>query len=105
LQAQEWAGFEIVEVTQSPAMISQPMKELEALIASGLVKHSGNRVLRWMMANVVQKHTKAGPVKFYFPTRASDALKIDGAVSLIMGLDGILRGAAPEPAPGMIMLG
>jgi phage terminase large subunit-like protein len=105
LQAQEWAGFEIVEVTQSPAMISQPMKEMEALIAAGLIKHGGNRVLRWMLANVVQKTTKAGPVKFYFPTRASDSLKIDGAVCIIMGLDGMLRTSEPEAAPGMVVLG
>ncbi len=105
LQAKEWAGFEIVEVSQSPAMISQPMKELEALIASGLVRHAGNRVMRWMMANVVQKHTRSGPVKYYFPTRESDSKKIDGAVSLIMGLDGMLRAGEPVADPGMIVLG
>ena len=104
LPAQEWCTFEVVQVSQSPAMISQPMKELEALITSGLIKHTGNRVLRWMMANVVQKATKSGPVKFYFPTRESEGKKIDGAVSLIMGLDGILRTSEPASAPWVITI-
>lgn len=106
LQAQDWCTFEVVEVSQSPAMISQPMKELEALIAAGLIKHTGSRPLRWMVANVVQKTTSSGgPIKYYFPTRSEDSKKIDGAVSLIMGLDGILRTAEPETMPGGMMLG
>lgn len=106
LQVQEWCGFEVVEVTQSPAMISQPMKQLEALIAAGLLRHDGDPVLRWMVANVVQKTTRSGgPLKYYYPTRTGPERKIDGAVSLIMALDGILRTAQPEPEPGMMMLG
>jgi phage terminase large subunit-like protein len=101
-----WATFEIVEVSQSPAMISQPMKELEALIAAGLIKHCGSPVLRWMISNVVQKTTRTGgPLKYYFPTRPGEAKKIDGAVSLIMGLDGMLRQAEPQGEPGVAMLG
>lgn len=101
-----WASFELVEVSQSPAMISQPMKEVEALIAAALIKHDGNRVMRWMLANVVQKTTKSGgPIKYYFPTRPEDGKKIDGAVALIMAVDGMLRAGEPGGEPGVIMLG
>ena len=106
LQTAPWCNFEIVQVSQSPAMISQPMKELEALIAAGLIQHRGGPVLRWMLANVVQKTTRSGgPMKYYFPSRAADARKIDGAVSLIMGIDGILRQSTPQPAPFLMMVG
>jgi len=101
-----WASFELVEVSQSPAMISQPMKEVEALIAAGLIKHDGNRVMRWMLANVVQKTTRSGgPIKYYFPTRPEDGKKIDGAVAMIMAVDGMLRTGEPVGDPGVIMVG
>jgi phage terminase large subunit-like protein len=106
LTAQDWCTFEVAEVSQSSAMISQPMKELEALIASGLIKHDGNEPLAWMLGNVVQKTTSSGgPLKYYYPTKPNDAAKIDAAVSMIMGVDGILRGAEPVGDPGVIMLG
>lgn len=99
-----WANFEVVEVGQGPSLISQPMKELEALIASGLIKHDGDPVLRWMIANVVQKTTSSGPMKYYFPTRQAEAKKIDGAVGLIMAVDGALRMPAPAQEPSVMFV-
>jgi phage terminase large subunit-like protein len=105
LQQQAWCDFPIVEVTQSPVMISQPMKELEALINSGLMCHSGDPVLAWMMGNVVQKSTNTGSqTKYYFPARPNDHSKIDGAAALIMALDGALRSPAPVGEAGVFFL-
>lgn len=106
LTAQPWCTFEVVEVSQSSAMISQPMKLLEALIVEALIKHDGDEPLAWMLGNVVQKTSSSGgSLKYYYPTKPTDSAKIDAAVSLIMGVDGILRAAEPEPEPGVMMLG
>jgi len=98
LQAEPWCDFPLVEVVQSPSMISQPMKELEALVNAGLLRHDGDPVAAWAMGNVVQKtaHT-GGQTKAYFPARPAEHSKIDPAAAAIMALDGALR-AAPESA-------
>jgi phage terminase large subunit-like protein len=106
LQAQDWCDFPLVEVTQTPQMISQPMKELEALACAGLMHHNGDPVLTWMVGNVVQKSTISGnQTKTYFPARPSEHAKIDGAAALIMAVDGMLR-APPEQGgdPGVFFL-
>jgi phage terminase large subunit-like protein len=96
-RVQGWASFPVLEIAQGPTMISQPMKMAEGLIAAGLLAHDGNPVLDWMLGNVVQKTTRTGgPVKYYYPTRASEEKKIDGAVAMIIALDGALR--APQKA-------
>lgn len=100
-----WADFPIVEVTQSPQMISQPMKELEALICAGLMGHDGDPVLTWGVGNVIQKTASSGNLtKYYFPGRATAEGKIDPAASLIMALDGALRVPEPQGEPGLMFL-
>jgi len=82
-----WAGFERIEVTQSPALMSEPMKEMEALIATGKYKHCGDPCLTWMASNVVKKEARGGgPVKYYYPAKQKAENKIDGIVAGIMSL-------------------
>jgi phage terminase large subunit-like protein len=104
---QAWADFELVEFRQSPQMISQPMKELEAFILSALIKHDGDPVATWMMGNVEQKEARGGgPLKYYFPVKPTEAQKIDGPVALIMALDCALRSPSDEAAaPFVISVG
>lgn len=84
---QEWASFECVDVPQSPMHMSEPMKEMEALIMAGQLKHNGDPVLTWMMGNVVKKQGRSGgPIKSYYPTKQSDRNKIDGVVAGIIAL-------------------
>lgn len=84
---QKWANFECVEFPQGPALISEPMKEMEAMIYDGCFLHDGNKVFTWMMGNVIKKQSRSGgAVKHYFPTKQSDSLKIDGPVAAIMAL-------------------
>ncbi len=99
---QTWASFECVEVPQSPANFNEPMKEFEAQLYGGTMRHGGDPVLTWMMANVVKKQAHGGgPVKYYYPTKDSDGNKIDGIVAGIMALglamaakeDGYVQGA------------
>lgn len=96
-QIQTWASFTCVEITQGPALMSEPMKEMEALIATGKLRHNGDPVLAWMMSNVVKKQARGGgPVKYYYPAKLKEQNKIDGAVALIMAL-----GRAKVASPSM----
>lgn len=61
------------------------MKELEAAIASGRFHHDGNPILTWCISNVVGK-TIPGSDDVVRPTKEGAENKIDGAVSLIMGI-------------------
>ena len=93
----EWAPFECVEIPQGPAHMSEPMKELEAIIYDNKIRTNGDPVLTWMMSNVVKKQSKTGAVKYYYPSKERDANKIDGVVALIMALS---RGMTYEEEAG-----
>ena len=84
---QQWCNFECVEFTQSPALISLPMKELEGMVYANEIWHNGNPVLTWCISNIVKKQNRSGgSVKYYFPCKENDALKIDSGVAAIMGI-------------------
>lgn len=90
---QTWANFECVEIAQGPALMSEPMKEVEAVVAEQQLRHCGDPVFSWMMGNVVKKTARGGgPVKYYYPTKQQDGAKIDGAVALIMSLGRAMLG-------------
>lgn len=84
----EWTKPETcIEINQGPALMSEPMKELEAMIYSQRIWFDGDPVLTWMMGNVVKKQGRmTGPVKYYYPTKESNENKIDGVVALIMAV-------------------
>jgi len=84
----EWLGVErCVEINQGPALMSEPMKELEARVADQKLWHNGDPVMTWMMGNVVKKQGRqSGPVKYYYPTKEKAEFKIDGPVSMIMAI-------------------
>lgn len=84
----EWLGEDrCIEINQGPAMMSEPMKELEARIYDKSLRHNNDPVMTWMMGNVVKKKGRMiGPVKYYYPTKASDKDKIDGPVCDIMNV-------------------
>jgi len=84
---QEWASFECVEIIQGPAHMSEPMKELEAVIHDNKIRHNGDPILAWMISNVIKKQGRmGGAVKYYYPTKEKDDQKIDGIIALIMAL-------------------
>lgn len=83
-----WLGEDrCIQINQGPALISEPMKQLEGLIYDKKINHNGDPVLAWMISNVVKKEGRSGgPVKFYYPTKTHEDNKIDGAMALIMGV-------------------
>jgi len=83
-----WLGEKnCIEITQGPALISEPMKQLEGLVYSRKIHHNGDPVLSWMVSNVVKREGRnSGPVKYYYPTKTNEDNKIDGAVAMIMAI-------------------
>lgn len=88
---QKWFGGECVEISQNPAMLSEPMKELEAMIVDGCFLHDGNKVLTWMFGNVIKRQGKSGgSVKHYYPAKQTEGNKIDGPMCCIMNISRIM---------------
>lgn len=78
-------GLEVIGFGQGMGSMSSPSKTLEALIASGKVRHGGNSVLAWMAGNASVKVDAAGNIKPVKPKHGS-AERIDGIVALVMAL-------------------
>lgn len=86
-------GLELVEYRQTVQNMSEPMKELEAAVASGNFQHDGDPALTWCMGNVMARLDEKGNV---YPTKDSkdSPNKIDAAVALIMSFGLWLQDAA-----------
>ena len=78
-------GMLPITITQNYTNMSDPMKELEAAIASGRFHHDGNPIMTWCIGNVIGKHMP-GNDDVVRPIKQGNDNKIDGAVSLIMGI-------------------
>lgn len=76
-------GISMVEVRQTLQSMSEPMKQLEALIWEKKIEHGACPVLTWMMSNVVAHVDKNDNIK---ANKERPANKIDGVVGLIMCL-------------------
>ena len=79
---EEYGEDKMIEISQGPAHISEPMKELEAVYMSQKIEFDGDPVLTWMMSNVICKPAR----KYFYPTKDSPEKKIDAAVALIMAM-------------------
>lgn len=77
-------GVPVVEVGANVKNFSEPMKELESLVLSGRIHHTGCPVLQWMVSNVVC-HVDAK--ENIYPRKEFPENKIDGVVALIMALN------------------
>ena len=76
-------GIPVIEVRQGFKTLSEPTKELSALLASGKLRHGGHPVLRWMADNMVIREDANGNIA---PNKARASEKIDAIVALIMAL-------------------
>jgi phage terminase large subunit-like protein len=89
LQAENAPAVEMRQIVQ---FLSEPMKQLDALMRSGKLIHDGNPITSWCLANVTAQMDRKGNV---YPRKERDSEKIDGAVALIMALGrAMLLGAA-----------
>lgn len=87
-------GAEVVEVGGGIQTMNLAMRELEAALVSGRVRHNGDPVLAWMASNVVA-HEYKGCIT---PTKESSAKKIDGMVAILMAMSRAILadGVAPS---------
>lgn len=75
----------MVEMRPTVLNLSEPMKQLEALVLQGPNKfqHDGSPVMTWMISNVVCHRDAKDNI---YPRKERPENKIDGAVALIMAL-------------------
>jgi len=92
----EREGVPMVEYRNTVLTMSEPMKELDALIRAGRIVHDGDPVLAWAISNVTGQIDKKDNV---YPNKDAPENKIDPAVSLIMAL-GRAMTRDPEPVGG-----
>lgn len=76
-------GLEMVELPQTLKNMSEPMKQLQALIYEERIHFEDNPVLHWMFGNVVC-HVDAK--ENIYPRKEKKTDKIDGVVAAIMAL-------------------
>jgi len=76
-------GFEIFAHRQGFMSLSPGAKELQKLVLGARLRHEGNEVLAWNIANVVVETDAAGNIK---PSKKRSTEKIDGAVAAVMAI-------------------
>ncbi|WP_417393662.1 terminase large subunit [Gimesia sp.] len=82
-------GLEPVTITQNYTNMSDPMKEVEAALASGRFHHDGNPIMTWCVSNTIGKNLP-GNDDVVRPIKQGNDNKIDGAVTLIMGVGRVM---------------
>lgn len=76
-------GLPMVEMRQTVAQLSEPMKQLEALVLQRKLIHDGNPMMTWMVSNVVCHRDAKDNI---YPRKERHENKIDGPVAAIMAL-------------------
>jgi len=89
-------GLPMVEVRQTVANMSEPMKELEAMVLNDQWRHNQDPVQSWMLSNVVA-HTDAKDN--IYPRKEFPENKIDGVVATIMALGAAMKMEGPAANP------
>lgn len=77
-------GVPMLEMRQTVANLSEPMKSFQALVLEGRMHHNGDPVLTWMVSNVVC-HVDAK--ENIYPRKEFPENKIDGVVAGLMALN------------------
>lgn len=86
-------GFVVVSMRQGWVTMSPAIKQTEILLRKKLIRHGGNPVLRWMFSNVALKRDPNDNLSLH---KGRSAGRIDGIVSLAMGVGLAVAQAEPE---------
>ena len=92
----------MVEMRANVQNFSEPMKRLDAMVASGELVHAGDPVLAWMVSNVVCHYDAKDNI---YPRKERPEQKIDGAVALIMAIGRAFAPQEDEGVPGVWVIG
>jgi phage terminase large subunit-like protein len=76
-------GLELTKVTQNMATLSAPTKAFQKMLLDGTFKHFGNKVMGWMMTNVVVHTDVNENIKL---RKERDEDKIDGPIATVVAL-------------------
>ena len=74
-------GFEVVDIPQQVRYLSDPMKEIQALVDAGRFHHDGNPCTVWQLSNVEIAPDRNDNI---FPRKLRLQNKIDAAVAIIV---------------------
>lgn len=74
-------GFPVMEFRATVQNFSDPMKQVEAWIRDGRIRHNGDPVLAYGIANITAKEDVKRNV---YPRRPSEKQKIDPAIAMLM---------------------
>jgi phage terminase large subunit-like protein len=94
-------GVKCVEMPQTYAILSDPMKQLDGMARDGLIAHNGDQILEWSISNTVGIVDRQDRVK---PSKEKPELKIDPTVGVIMALRQYINREA-EAAPAGVFFG
>ena len=96
-------GLQCVKIRQGFASLSAPSKSLETAILARTLRHDGDPVLRWNIANISVVTDDAGNIK---PSKELSTERIDGGYALMMAIDAMERNDhTPPPSYQMIIFG
>jgi len=91
-------GFEVVDIPQQVRFLSEPMKEIQALVDAGRFHHDGNPAFVWMFSNVEVKQDRNENI---FPRKLRPENKIDAAVATIVAMNRALAEVVEPESAGM----
>lgn len=74
-------GYTVIDVPMNVKYLSEPMKDIQALIGAGRYHHDGNPAFVWQMSNVEVAPDRNENI---FPRKQKPELKIDAAVANIV---------------------
>lgn len=94
-------GFQIVDIPQQVRYLSDPMKEINALIDAGRFHHDANPCSVWQFSNVEVKEDRNENI---FPRKLRAENKIDAAVATIIAMNRALAAAPAESTIELLVL-
>lgn len=77
------AGFTVIDVPMTVRHLSEPMKNIQALVDAGQFHHDGNLATVWMFSNVEVVEDRNENI---FPRKSSAEKKIDAAVATTLAI-------------------
>ena len=94
-------GFEVVDIPQQVRYLSEPMKDIQALVDAGRFHHDANPCSVWQFSNVEVAPDRNENI---FPRKLRPQNKIDAAVSAICSHSRAMVPAEVQPQPAIIIL-
>jgi phage terminase large subunit-like protein len=88
-------GFQVVEIPQTMAQMSQPSKDFEADVLDGIVDAGGNALMEWCVSNVVVQRDGKDNI---YPVKKRSRGRIDPVIAALMARKLASLDTTEEPA-------